>query len=313
MARHVLNKLLSLIPVLLGISLVAFLLGVISPGDPAEIALSHSGAEVTLEGLRDMREQLGLDDPLYIQYFRWLGGAIRGDLGYSYNTKRMVADELARRLPATLQLSAYASLFACLFGFSAGLAGAAYRDKPLDHMVKGLVNAMLSLPAFWLALLMILLFSEVLGWLPTSGMGGFRHMIMPAIVLSCAPAAELARLVRASVINEFGKQYYLAANARGLGKAALIMRSALPNAVLPTITMLGNYIGSILGGSVVVESIFALPGVGSFAIEAIYTRDYPALQGYVLLTGFLFVAITLVVDLICMLLNPRIRLGGNAL
>ena len=311
MRRYFLQKLLSLIPVLVGISLIAFILGVISPGDPAELALSQGGAEVTPERLAETREELGLNDPLYTQYFRWLAGAVHGNLGTSIKTKRPVSGELALRLPITLRLAAYSVSFACTFGLLVGILSAAWKDKPFDWIIKGLVNVMLSFPAFWLALLMILLFAETLGWLPTSGIGGLRHMLMPSLVLSCAVGAELARLVRASVVAEFGKQYYHAASARGIGKAALILRSALPNAILPTITMLGNYLGGILGGSVVVETLFALPGIGSYAIDAIYARDYTALQGYVLLTGFLFVAITSAVDIICMLFDPKIRLGGN--
>lgn len=172
---------------------------------------------------------------------------------------------------------------------------------------------MLSIPNFWLAILMVLLLAEILRWLPTSGTGGIRYMLMPATVLSCATTAIAARLTRSALLGEFGKQYFLAANAKGISKYRLIVRNALPNAIVPVITLLGNYFGGILGGSVVVETIFALPGVGSYAINAIAMRDYPALQGYVLLTGFLFVAVTLVVDLISLALNPRIRLGGGSL
>ena len=312
MLRYTLQRLLTLIPVLVGISLIAFLLGVVSPGDPVEIALTQSGMHAPAQEQIDaMREQLGLNDPLPVQYLRWAGRALSGDLGNSFHNNRPVADELARRIPITLRLAGYCIVMASFFGVMLGVAAAAYRDRWPDHLIKALTNAFLSLPAFWMALLMILLFSERLGLLPTSGVGGFRHMLMPAFVLSSAATAGLARLVRSTMLAEFGKQYFLAASARGLGRTALLLRTALPNAILPAIALLGNHFGGILGGAVVVETIFALPGLGSYAIEAIGHRDYPALQGYVLLTGFLFVSITLLVDLLCMALNPKIRLGGR--
>ncbi len=314
MSRYIRQRIASLIPVLFGITLLAFALGVISPGDPAEIALSRGGmSEPTQEQIMVMREKMGLNEPLPVQYLHWATNALRGDLGISYSTQEPVGEELGRRLPITLQLAGYAVVLACTGGILMGILAAMYKDRGLDHSLMGLTNVMLSFPGFWLALLLILLFAEILGWLPTSGVGGVRHMLMPAAALSCATTATVARLTRSALLGEFGKQYFLAANARGISKYRLIVRNALPNGILPVITLLGNYIGGILGGSVVVETIFALPGVGSYAIEAIYARDYPALQGYVLLTGVLFVTITLMVDLVSLALNPKIRLGGKRL
>jgi len=312
MGRYLQQRLSSLLVVLIGISLLAFVLGAISPGDPAEIALIQGGVPASPENIAAMREQLGLNDPLPVQYLRWLGGVVRGDFGDSYLTGRSVGGELARRLPVTLRLAAYSLAMACVFGFSLGILSAAYQDRMPDRCIKWFVNIMLSFPNFWMALLLILVFAEILGLLPTSGLGGPRNMLMPAITLSAATAAGIARLVRSSLLAELGKQYFLAANARGLGRAALLLRTAFPNAVLPTVAMLGNYLGGILGGSVVVETMFALPGIGSYAVEAISARDYPALQGYVLLTGFVFVTITFAVDVICVLINPKIRLGGES-
>lgn len=305
-------KIASLIPVLLGISLLAFTLGVISPGDPAEIALNQGGMSVATPGeIAAMREEMGLNAPLPVQYLRWVEKALHGDLGISYITGEPVGQELAQRLPVTLELAGYAMLLTCVDGILLGLLSAVYKDRLLDQVIKGLTNVMLSFPEFWLALLMILLFAEVLGWLPTSGPGGAKHMIMPAMVLSCPTSAIAARLTRSALLAEFGKQYFIAASAKGISKYRLIVRNALPNAIVPVITLLGNYFGGILGGSAIVETIFALPGIGSYAINAISMRDYPAIQGYVLLTGFLFVAITLAVDLISLALNPKIRLGGG--
>ncbi|MBU5593183.1 ABC transporter permease [Clostridium sp. MSJ-4] len=314
MYRYILKKVASLIPVLIGISLIAFILGVISPGDPAEIALSQGGmSQPTAEQIESLREEMGLNDPLPVQYLSWMKNALRGDLGVSYVSNEPVGKELRRRLPVTLKLALYAMAITCSFGILLGIGSAVWKDKLIDNCIKVITNVMLSFPGFWLGILMILLFAETLNWLPTSGTGGVKHMVMPAAVLSCATTATVARLTRSALLAEFGKQYFIAANAKGISKYRLIIRNALPNAIIPVVTLLGNYLGGILGGSVVIETIFALPGVGSYAINAISGRDYPALQGYVLLTGFLYVGISLVVDMINIALNPRIRIGGSNL
>lgn len=311
MSRYLLQKLLSLIPVLLGISLVAFVLGVISPGNPAEIALSQGGYEPTPEQVEAMERQMGLDAPYPVQYLRWVGRALTGDLGVSYSSNRPVGQELARRLPVTLKLAACSMVLTCVLGIAMGSIAAAWRDRWPDQIVKALINILLSFPAFWLALLLILLFAENLRWLPTSGNGGLRYMVLPAVVLSSANAATAARLTRSALLAEFGKQYCTAAAARGIGRWKLVICNALPNAIVPTVALLGNSLGGMLGGSVILESIFALPGIGSYALDAISNRDYPALQGYVLLAGVIYVTVTLLVDTVSMLLNPKVRLGGR--
>lgn len=311
MGRYLLQKLLSLISVLLGISLIAFVLGVISPGNPAEIALSQGGYSPTQEQIEEMEEILGLNQPYPAQYLRWVGRALTGDLGTSYHSRTPVAQELTRRLPVTLKLTACAMVLACAGGISLGCIAAAWLGKWPDHVIKSVINVQLSFPAFWMALLLILLFAEKLGWLPTSGNGGLRHMILPALVLSSASGATAARLTRSALLAEFGKQYCTAASARGISRWRLVLRNALPNAIVPTIALLGNSLGGMLGGSVIIESIFALPGIGSYALDAISSRDYPALQGYVLLSGVAFVLVTLLVDTLSMLLDPKVRLGGS--
>lgn len=311
MRRYLIQKVLSLLPVLLGISLVAFVLGVLSPGNPAELALSQGGYEPTAEQIEEMERQLGLDAPYPVQYVRWVGRALRGDLGESYHSRRPVGQELARRLPVTLKLAACAMFLACVLGLAMGCVAAAWQGRWPDRAVKAVIDLQLSLPAFWLALLMILLFAEHLGWLPTSGNGGLKYMVMPALVLSSSTAATAARLTRSALLAELGKQYCTAASARGIGRWKLVLRNALPNAAAPVVALLGNSLGGMLGGSVILESIFALPGIGSYALDAITNRDYPALQGYVLLTGTVYVLITLLVDTVSMLLNPKVRLGGR--
>ncbi len=311
MRRYLLQKILSLIPVLLGISLVAFVLGVISPGNPAEIALSQGGYEPTPEQVAQMEREMGLDRPYPVQYLHWMGKAVTGDLGMSYSSQRPVASELARRLPVTLKLAAYAMVLTCAGGIMLGCAAAFFHDRWPDKCIQALINTQLSLPSFWLALLLILLFAENLGWLPTSGNGGPKHMILPALVLSSASTATAARLTRSSLLAEFGKQYCTAASARGISRWRLVICNALPNAIVPTVALLGNSLGGMLGGSAIIESIFALPGIGSYALDSITNRDYPALQGYVLLTGVIYVTVTMLVDTVSMLLDPKVRLGGQ--
>lgn len=311
MRHYLIQKIISLIPVLLGISLAAFILGIMTPGNPAELALSQGGYEPTAEQIAEMEEQMGLNAPYPVQYLRWSGRVFTGDLGTSYKSRNPVGEELKLRLPATLKLALYAIVFTVVFGISLGCISVIWQDQWQDRLAGALINIQLSLPAFWIALLMILIFAETLGWLPTSGNGGFRYMLMPSLVLSGPSMAMAARLTRSSLMEEMGKQYCTAAMARGIGRVRLILRNALPNAIVPVIAMLGNSLGGMLGGSIIIESIFALPGIGSYALAAVTNRDYPALQGYVLLTGFIYVAVTFLVDTISMLLNPKIRLGGK--
>ncbi len=313
MGRYLLQKLLSLVPVLLGISLAAFVLGAVSLGNPAELALSQGGYTPTREQVAAMERQLGLDASYPVQYLRWVRRALRGDLGESYSSRRPVAQELGRRLPVTLKLAAGAMALACGGGLLLGCLSALFRGRWPDHLIRAVVNVQLSVPGFWLALLLILLFAETLQWLPTSGNGGMRHMILPAVVLSTASMATAARLTRSALLAELGKQYCTAAAARGIRRWRLVVRNALPNAAAPVLALLGNSLGGMLGGSVIVESVFALPGIGSYALEAIGNRDYPALQGYVLLTGVTYVGITVLVDLASLLLDPKVRLEGRRL
>ena len=311
MRRYLNQKVLSLLPVLLGISLIAFVLGVISPGNPAELALSRGGYEPTPEQIEAMERQMGLDAPYPVQYLRWVGRALTGDLGTSYASKLSVGAELARRLPVTLKLALCSILLALVLGFSMGCIAAAFHERWPDRVIRSAINVQLSFPAFWLALLLILLFAENLRWLPTSGNGGLKYMILPSLVLSSASAATTARLIRSALLAEFGKQYCTAATARGISRKRLVLQNALPNAAVSAVALMGNSLGGMLGGSVIIESIFALPGIGSYALDAITNRDYPALQGYVLLAGCIYVAVALLVDVVSMLLNPKLRLGGR--
>ena len=309
MLNYCKHRILSAIPVLLGISLLAFILGVLSPGDPAEFALNQEGLNDPSEAqIAEMRDNLGLNAPIWLRYIRWLANVLHGDLGTSYINGRDIAHEIAWRLPVTLDVALMALLIAALGGIGLGLLCATYQDSYFDNFIKNFTNAMLAVPGFWLALLLILLLSETLRLLPTSGSGSLQHLIMPSFVLSFSTLATVCRFMRAALLNEFSRQYFLVARIRGLPRAKLLLYYALPNAVIPVIALLGNYFASVLGGAVIVESIFAMPGIGSMALEAIRYRDYPVLQAYVLVSGTILVMVTLSVDLFIAYINPKVEL-----
>lgn len=311
MIRYCIYRLILTVPVLVGISLLSFILGVLSPGDPAEFALNQNGLDApTEEQIAAMRAELGLDRPAYVQYAAWMLQVLRGDFGASYINGKDILQELLLRLPVTMELAALALLLAAVVGISLGLVCAVYRGSWLDNAVQFLTNIMLAVPGFWLALLMILLFGEILRLLPTSGGDGLKSFILPALAVAFSTMATVCRFMRSSLLKEFGQQYFIIAKARGISSVNLLLKYALPNAILPVIALLGNYLASVMGGSVIAESIFALPGISSMALEAIRYRDYPVLQAYVLLTGWLLVLITLGVDLLMFYLNPKIKTGA---
>ena len=313
MIRYCCQRLLTAVPVLLGISLLAFILGVLSPGDPAEFVLNQDGLYApTEEQIAAMRTELGLDKPLWLRYGLWLLGVLQGDLGTSYITERDIAAEIMQRLPVTLELAVLALVMAGVGGIFLGSVCAVYRGSFFDNFVKSLTNIMLSIPGFWLALVLILVFSEQLRWLPTSGTGSLKYFLLPAFVLAFATLATVCRFMRGALLTEFGRQYFLVAKARGISKVNLLTRYALPNAIIPVIALLGNYFASVLGGSVIAESIFAIPGISSMALEAIRYRDYPVLQAYVLVSGCTLILVMVAVDLLIAYLNPKVKLGERS-
>lgn len=312
MIKYCYRRILLAVPVLLGISLLAFVLGLLSPGDPAEFALNQNGMDAPTDAqIAAMREELGLNRPIYMQYFSWLVQVSHGNFGSSYISGKDILQELLLRLPVTLELAVLALVFAAVLGITLGTLCAVYKDSLLDKMVQFLTNVLLAVPGFWLALLMILLFSETLHLLPTSGSESLRYFIMPALAVSFSTLATVCRYMRSSLVTEFAMQYFLVARVRGISRIKLLFCYAFPNAMLPIIALLGNYLAGILGGSVIAESIFALPGISSMALEAIRFRDYPVLQAYVLFTGWLLVIITLLVDMLMFYLNPKLRTGDE--
>lgn len=310
--RYIARRLLVWIPVLLGISIAAFLLGRIAPGDPVDDALARIGIEFPTEADRaEMRSQLGLDQSLPRQYIRWLNRVLHGDLGTSYTSNRDIGQELARRLPVTLKLALSALAVAVVLGVGGGVLMAAFHGSWLDVLLRSVSTLLLSVPGFWLALLLITVFAEQLHWLPTSGLDrGILSLVLPSLALAAANVGSTSRVVRGNVIAQLGEQYILVANAKGLPQRMVVLGHALRNSLVPVITLIGNYFGGILGGSTIIENIFAIPGIGSYVLSAIQNRDYPVIQGYVLITGTTFVLITLGIDLLYIAADPKIRVGG---
>ncbi|RDV80962.1 nickel ABC transporter permease [Ammonifex thiophilus] len=312
MLGYLLKRLLYLVPVMLGVSLITFLLINLAPGDPAGLILRSGGVEPTREAVEALREELGLNDPLYLQYGRWLWRVLHGDWGRSFRTGRPVVEELLSRFPATLELALAATLFMLCLALPLGILSALYRHAWLDHLSR--LGALLgaSLPGFWLGLVLIYLFAVKLRVLPVMGRGGLEHLVLPAVTLGFGLAAVYARILRAGMLDALGQDYIKVARAKGLPEKWVIGRHALKNALLPVVTLLGLSFGHLLGGVVIVETIFAWPGVGKFAVDSIFNRDYPVIQGYALFMSVVFVLVNLVVDLSYVLLDPRIRLGKGS-
>ncbi len=310
--KYMIRKLLTLIPVLLGITVLAFTLGVCSPGDPVEQILNPDGTQIVSE--RDyeiVRERLGLDDPLPIQYIKWLKNAVSGEFGRSFFTNKEIQDQIAYRLPYTLKLACFGMGLTVVFGIGAGVLMAVKKDRWLDHLLRSVSTVLLSIPGFWLAILMILVFSEKLHWLPTSGVHGFSSYIMPGITVAVSTVGVCARLTRTAILDEIGKQYVTVASSKGMNARMVTIRHAFRNSLIPITTFLGNYFAGILGGSAVAEVIFNIPGIGSYAISAVQSRDYYVVQAYVVFTGIVFVVMTLVIDLLYLVINPKIRVGES--
>ena len=311
MRKYILKRLFALIPVLLGITFITFGLGRLAPGDPAEEALMRMGIDVpSAQQIQEMQKELGLDKPLLIQYKQWLKSTLKGDLGVSYMTKTDIKEEMLKRIPITFKVSLLALALTLTLGVGLGVIMASYKETLLDKVLRLICVALLSIPGFGLAIIMIVVFSEKLRWLPTSGNGGFKYMIMPAFVLASSTIGTVARLTRASLIREMNEPYIVTAQSKGLAHRLIILRHALINSLVSIITLIGNYFGGILGGSAIVETIFSIPGIGSYVLSAINSRDYAIIQGYVLYTGCIYVLITLAIDISYIMINPQIRLKG---
>jgi peptide/nickel transport system permease protein len=292
------------VPALWLIVTLVFLLVHIVPGDPVQQML---GEGARAGDLMQLRHALGLDVPISTQYKHYLAGVVRGDLGDSFRFRQPVTRVVLAHYPATLELAIVALLACAAIGIPAGLLAAARRGTPTDHAVGLFTLFGLSVPNFALGPVLILVFSVILGWLPVSGRGGPSHLILPAITLGAALAAILTRMVRTSVIEELSSDYVRTAHAKGLSPSAVLFRHAFRNALIPILTILGLQFGTLLAGTVITETIFSWPGIGRLAVQAIDARDYPLLQGCILLIAFSYVVVNLLTDVICAFVDPRVR------
>ena len=304
MLRFLARRFLLTIPVLLGVATLVFALIHLIPGDPVRTMLGESATE---ESVIELRGRLGLDRPLYLQYGNYLKGLARGNLGTSLRTNEPVASAIAARMPATFELAAASMLVAIVIAIPLGIVAAAGAGTLVDHVATTLALVGISMPNVWLGPLLAIIFAVELGWLPVSGRGTLAQLVLPALTLGAPLAAVLARMTRASVIEELRELYVTAARARGVSRARAVVRHAFRNSLIPIVTVLGLQVGSVLTGAVITETIFAWPGVGRLLIQSIGFRDYPLVQGCILLIAVTYVSVNLLTDLAYGLLDPRIR------
>jgi ABC-type dipeptide/oligopeptide/nickel transport system permease component len=302
--RFLARRLLLTIPVLLGVATLVFSLIHLIPGDPA---LAMLGETASQEDVNALRERLGLDRPLVAQYASFLRAAVRGDLGTSLRTNQPVTMAILERLPATFELALAAMLVSIGFSIPLGIAAAVKRGTLVDHSATTLSLLGVSIPNFWLGPLLAIVFAIELGWLPVSGRGTWAHLVLPAISLGGALAAILARMTRATLLEELREPYVQAARARGASRTRAVLRHAFRNSLIPVVTLIGLQFGAVLTGAVITETIFAWPGIGRLLIQSIGFRDYPTVQGCILLIATTYVGMNLLTDLLYGVLDPRIR------
>jgi peptide/nickel transport system permease protein len=305
MAAYLIRRLMQAALILLGVSLITFLLLYVLPADPVR---QIAGRSATAETVENIRQRLGLDQPFLVQYGRFLAGLVQGDLGRSYLQKTEVAELIMSRLPATLQLMAAGILCELLLGVAMGVAAALWRDRAVDQalMVSSFVTV--SAPQFVVSLLLLYVFAVELGWFPIGGYGTFAHLVLPALTLGILGSGWYSRMMRSSMIDVMGADFIRTARAKGLTRARVIMRHALPNAILPIIAMIGIDIGVFMGGIVVVESVFGWPGIGQLAWQAIQRVDIPIIMGVTLVSALAIVLGNLLADILTLFIDPRIRL-----
>jgi peptide/nickel transport system permease protein len=301
---YILKRLFHSIFVLVGISLVVFIILHLT-GDPAALLMPM---DATPEQVAQFRKEMGFTDPVIVQYWRFFKGTLRGDFGQSFRHSQPALDLVLERMPATIQLTLAALFLALLIAVPVGIISAIKRNSLLDHI--GMTGALLgqSTPVFWLGIMLILIFSVTFQWFPSSGRGELRHLVLPAITLGMFSMARTARMMRSSMLEVLGQEYIKTAKAKGLAPAMVILKHALKNAAIPVVTIVGMELGTLLGGAVITETIFAWPGVGRLAVQAIYNRDYPVVQAAVFILASIFVLVNLIVDLIYTYLDPRVKL-----
>jgi peptide/nickel transport system permease protein len=304
MSRYVFQRLLSLIPVLFGVSLLVFAILKFVPGDPAQ---QVAGLDASAEDLEAIRHQMGLDRPVHVQYLYFVGNALRGDFGRSIRSHRPVVEELGSRLPNTVLLTLAAMALAVVLGIGLGVVAATRQYTLWDSLSMAVAMLGISVPIFWLGLMLMLLFAVQLRWLPTAGTGTVWHLVLPALTLGAASSAIIARQVRSAMLEVLRQDYVRTATAKGLRHRTVVVRHALANAMIPAVTIIGLQFGYLLAGAVVTETVFAWPGVGRLLVDAIKFRDFPVVQATILWLAVLFSTVNLAVDLLYGYLDPRIK------
>jgi len=308
MSRYLVRRLVLTIPVLLGVATLVFALIHFIPGDPAAVML---GDGATPEEIHQLRDRLGLDRPLIVQYGSFLNGVVHGDLGVSLRNDQPVTRQILERMPATAELAFASMAVAVVIAIPLGIIAAVWRGTAIDFGAMTLSLAGVSMPNFWLGPLMAIVFAVELGWLPVGGRGSLAHLVLPAVTLGAGLAAILARMTRASLLEELREPYVLAARARGVSRTRAVLHHAFRNSLIPIVTILGLQFGAVLTGAVITETIFAWPGIGRLLIQSIGFRDYPLVQGCVLLIAVTYVGVNLLTDVTYSFLDPRIKVDQS--
>ncbi|MCT6815464.1 MAG: ABC transporter permease [Lysinibacillus fusiformis] len=303
MSKYILNRTLSMVITLIGVSILVFLMMHFIPGDPVTYILGDFASE---EAIVEMKKTLGLDQPLFIQYIDYIKNVLQGNLGTSYITGLTVGEEIMARFPITVQLALYSLIIGSVIGILMGILAAVKQNTIFDQLAMVISLIGISAPGFWIALFLIWMFSYQFNIFPISGYQGFYSLILPSITLGLGSAGNIARMTRSSMLEVIKQDFMRTAQAKGLAMIPMIFKHALQNAMIPVITLIGLQFGFLLAGAVVIETVFALPGLGSFSIEAITKRDLPTVQGLVLFMAFLFIITNMIVDLVYSLIDPRI-------
>jgi peptide/nickel transport system permease protein len=310
MLAYISKRILLIVPALLFVSIISFSMVYLAPGDPAEVLLMSPDGSPSPEAIDAFRVRMGLDQPIHVQYLRWLDNVVHGDLGYSYMSEQPVTGAIMKSFRATLKLSVVSMIISIIVSIPLGILAALKQNTIIDDLCRLGALIGVSIPNFWQAFLLILFFSVYLDWLPVAGYGNggdLEHMILPAITLGTSSAAVTARLMRSSLLEALSQDYIITARAKGLPERVVIGKHALKNALIPVVTMLGLNLGCLLNGAVVVEWIFGWPGIGDLVVDSIYKRDYTVIQGSILFIAVIFVTLNLIVDISYTYLNPRIR------
>ena len=306
--KQIIKRLLQIVIVLIGISFITFALTFMSPGDPVRNMYTATGVMPTEEMVQETREELGLNDPFLVQYTRWLKNCLKGDFGKSYSLNKPVTELLAARLWPTLKLTLMAMILMLVISVPLGMLSAIYKDKWIDYLVRGITFLGCAMPNFWVGLLLMLAFCVYINAFPViSSAGDFKSLFLPALTLAIAMSSKYTRQVRSAVLEELHQDYVTGARMRGIKERVILWKHVLPNVMLPLVTLLGLSLGSLLGGTAVVEIIYNWPGMGNMAVKAISCRDYPLVQGYVLWIAILYMCINLLVDLSYTYLDPRLK------